>query len=344
VQRILFLRTFKDASADGLLLTNLAGMNGTRLSITGDQRDIGGIRDQWVHVHPDGPPFEERFAFLPATHDRWRRAIVEWINTAEAVLLHLSPKDVQLPAIVFAHVSPNEDWRRFATTPLTAPSTGRGLLREICYLNRLGQLPNTILLCQQDDRRPFDQLISYAQLAGDTYARSGRPLTPRMSALDKQLGHLTKAHCAITYCRRAPDDWHLPVFTAAVRAALDEVMATEGRPKRPCVDLNSVVGRSPGPRVVPPDNAMKIIQFSNIEDLFFIPSGELTDVSVNEMKGLLSQDAVDLGCPHCSAPIDEMFFYTSGLRRSKRWQKRVVARCQRCGRRSSTFGDDLAPT
>jgi hypothetical protein len=55
------------------------------------------------------------------------------------------------------------------------------------------------------------------------------------------------------------------------------------------------------------------------------------------MLGILSREAIRTGCPYCRGPIERMFFYTDAQQDLPR------ARCQVCARKSSLWGDALAP-
>ncbi len=96
-------------------------------------------------------------------------------------------------------------------------------------------------------------------------------------------------------------------------------------------------GTSPRPRHLPPDNELKVIAFTDVENIFFIPSGKITEISHAEMLGSLSREAIRTGCPYCRGPIERMFFYTQARQDLPR------AKCQACGRKSSLLGDALDP-
>jgi hypothetical protein len=81
----------------------------------------------------------------------------------------------------------------------------------------------------------------------------------------------------------------------------------------------------------------------DVEDLFFIPPGPLADIASIQTGHVLSADAAAVGCPRCRVPIKELFCYRPDPRWPLRRRDVIHARCQRCGRQSSMFGDDDFP-
>jgi hypothetical protein len=191
-------------------------------------------------------------------------------------------------------------------------------------------------------------LIALAGMMGDAVDMAGNLVTPRLTATDKQVGHLRKAFRGITYQR--PENCEImPNLAHAIQQALHEILA-EGHPRNAALwTPQDLCGTSPHPRRLPPDNELKVIAFTDVENVFFIPSGEIIEIDQREMLGILSREAVRTGCPYCRAPIDQMFFYTRGLERlgldnASEQQDWPNAKCQVCGHKSSLWGDDaLAP-
>jgi hypothetical protein len=93
------------------------------------------------------------------------------------------------------------------------------------------------------------------------------------------------------------------------------------------------------PSAPAPDNELRVIAFTDVESIFFIPSGKITEISHAEMLRILSREAIRTGCPYCRGPtdIERMFFYTDAQQDLPR------ARCQVCACKSSLWGDALAP-
>ncbi|GAA1560499.1 hypothetical protein GCM10009827_097200 [Dactylosporangium maewongense] len=350
---MLFLRTFKPDPLNFAVLTSLAlAVQDTAVvEIVGDLRDRAAIEAVWRDAFGPDATVDGAVELIPATRETWRREILVRIGAADAIVLNISPKDVDFPDFPFGPPMTemlNDFWERFMDSPIASPMTGRGLLREICYLNRLQRLPDTVVACEARYQPTLDDLIALGGTMGDAVDRHGNFVTPRLTAIDKQVGHLRKAFRGITY--RHPDGGGslLPAFAAALGSALREVLAGTAGHERPPVDLGNLTGRSASPRPLPPDGALKIVAFTDVEELLFLPPGELIEISHEEMGRILNREAVRLGCPYCHTRLPEMFFFTAGLRRhglrgdgQRDWPNGI---CQVCGHKSSLFGDDaLAP-
>ncbi len=220
--------------------------------------------------------------------------------------------------------------------PLALPLTGPGLLREICYLNRLQRLPDTVVVCASKYQAALDDLIALAGTMGTAVDMAGNLVTPKLTVADKQVGHLRKAFRGITY-HQTDNLKIMPNLAQGIRRALRELRA-EGRPRHTAPwTPQELCGTSPRPRNLPPDNELKVIAFTDVENVFFIPSGKITEISHAEMLGILSREAIRTGCPYCRGPIERMFFYTEAQQGLPR------AKCQVCGRKSSQLGDALDP-
>jgi len=111
--------------------------------------------------------------------------------------------------------------------------------------------------------------------------------------------------------------------------------------------LDGVWGRSSQPRRLPPDGAAKIVEFTDVETVLFLPDGEITEIDPRELPVLLDRQAVARGCPYCGASLGHLFVFRRGL-----WpagQAGEVANsappcraiCQECGHRSSLSGEQL---
>ena len=92
----------------------------------------------------------------------------------------------------------------------------------------------------------------------------------------------------------------------------------------------------------PPDNAAKLIEFTDVEELLVLPAGEITEISHDQMLVVLHREAIAHGCPHCRAATDRIFFFVEGLHTARELAETELstarARCQVCGRRSSYLG------
>ncbi|MFD8813332.1 hypothetical protein ACFV23_18025 [Streptomyces sp. NPDC059627] len=350
--RVLFLRTFTADDVSHSVLTSLAlALDGGpgRIEIVGDQRDRSALEESWEAAFGTRAP-EDRIDFVSSTREDWRKEILRRMTHADAVVLHLSPKDTDFLEFPFgppATGGGDDMWDRFMDAPFSRPITGPGLLREVSYLNRTGKLPATVVLCDDRHRQSLEDVIALSGVLGDATDVAGNFITPRLTAIDKQVGHLRKAFRAISYTR--PDG--APVMSdlaAALRRTLADLAAgpatAEATPWRP----EDLWGRSTEPRRLPPDNSQKIIAFSDVESVLFLPRGEITEIGAADMLSVLSREAIDTGCPYCRAPVDRMFFYVLGLWPSEELDRNgaphIRAKCQVCGHKSSQWdGDTLMP-
>lgn len=351
--RILFLRTFKSDPLNFVVLNSLAlaVLDTAVVEIVGDLRDRVAMDASWREAFGHSVAMADVVDLIPSTREAWRRDVLGRIEAADAVVLHISPKDIDFPEFPFG--PPINDmserfWERFMDSPLARPITGRGLLREICYLNRLQRLPDTVVVCDARYQPTLDDLIALGGTMGDSTDIRGNFITPRLTAIDKQVGHLRKASRGITYRHPANGGALLPEFAAMLAPALLEVTADRGSHERPAIELNNLLGTSAAPRRLPPDGELKVVAFTNVEEVLFLPPGELTEISHKEIGQILNREAARLGCPYCRARLSEMFFFTRGLERrglkgdgEGDWPNGI---CQVCGHKSSLFGDDqLAP-
>jgi hypothetical protein len=269
--------------------------------------------------------------------------VLERMFAADAIVLYLSPKDVDFPEFPFAdakhQIATGEEMRNaLVDAPMSRPITGPGLLREVAYLNRANMLPITVLVCGEQYQGTLNDLIALAGAMGDATDLAGNLLTPRFTATDKQVGHLHKAFRGIGF---QPGET-ASELGAAIRTALADLRAA-GITRQPVPwRLRDLWGRSPEPRNLPPDNAAKIIEFSDVEELLFLPEGEITEISRDEMLVVLDREAIAHGCPYCRAATDRIFFFVEGLHSARELAETelstVRARCQVCGRRSSYLG------
>jgi hypothetical protein len=105
------------------------------------------------------------------------------------------------------------------------------------------------------------------------------------------------------------------------------------------------LGVSDQPRVLPDDRKRKIIRYTPVEDIVVIPVGDLIEISLDEAKAHLSDEAIRRGCPYCYASLEQLLFHVYG----HKWPvdpHLLMAKCQQCGRRSrrhaGDFLDDIA--
>jgi hypothetical protein len=203
-------------------------------------------------------------------------------------------------------------------------------------------LPITVVVCDERYQETLNDLIALSGAMGDTTDLAGNLITPRLAAIDKQVGYLSRAYRGISF-DRGEDAPVLPRLAAAIRGTLAGMRVEETARRPPPWRLRDLSGRTAEPRRLPPDNKTKIVAFSDVEDVLFLPQGEITEISRGEMLTILDREAIAHGCPSCRAPVDRIFFFVDGLRtteeRTESGLSHVTGRCQVCGRRSTYEGD-----
>ncbi|MBM7494197.1 tetratricopeptide (TPR) repeat protein [Micromonospora luteifusca] len=345
--RVLFLRTFTEDDASYVVLNSLgAALDGGsgRIEIVSDQRDRATVEQHWAEAFGKRPaPID----FVAPGRDGWRRTVLERMAAADVIVLHVSPKDVDFPEFPFAQPSTElgMDWDRFMDAPMAGPITGGGLLREVSFLNRVRRLPVTVVVCDGRYRDTLDDLIALGGVMGDFTDMAGNWVTPRLAAIDKQVGHLRRAYRGISY-RRADGEVVVSDLAGALGLALGDLrdadITLEPAPWRPA----DLCGRSPEPRRLPPDGAAKIVAYTDVEAVLFLPEGEITEIDHREVPAILSRAAIATGCPYCRAPIERMFFFVRELMTREQRASGTPdlhAKCQVCGRKSSQWDTNLMP-
>jgi hypothetical protein len=190
--RVLFVRTARNDERNVLVLTTLASaVQGLgRVEVVGDPRDL---------------------KTLPA-------AAEQPTVTADVIVLHVSPRDVDFPDFPFP--PPGDLGDAFADD---RPLAGRGLLREIGLLHRLGRLPDTIVVCDRHDQPALDDLIALAGISGVATDEHGIAVTPRLTEADREVGLLREAFRGITY-----DQGNAAALATALRAAVADILSERG--------------------------------------------------------------------------------------------------------------------
>lgn len=335
-KRILFLRTYwsKDVDRALILALSLAAGHFGRIVVVGKQEGRSDIELFWDLIFgedyddDENARFEENIEYVASDDRAWRATIHAEIAKADCIVLYLSPKSKRFPQINIPSTF-DEYWR----TPLSEPSSGRGLLYEIAFLQRLDRLYQTFVIVEERHAAYIDTLMHHAE-AGDVFRLSedplaSKPLAARLSALDKQLANLQEARGFFTITL---EELASPLAGLVQRldAAILEIIGTPNISSGAVasIDPAQLTGRSPLPRRLPPDNEEKIIQYTNVEDLLYIPQGRIADLSRGEVRSRLHPEAVAYGCGHCQGPIDEILFFTDvGVPSSSI----LRGKCQQCG-------------
>lgn len=317
-----------------------------KLVIVGPAEDETLLRRYWSNRYGSNANLDRSVEYVISNDDQWRLTIHLQIWKADCILFHLAPKGSNFPQIRRPKMR-RFGFEEYYSAPLHDGSSGYGLLHEIVYLRRLGRIRQTIVLCTSKDFKYIDQILRLAPLMGGVgpdlapllsgYWFKNTPkglqaTTPRFSAFDKQLVSLGYAHTIITFTMNQVRDPLRSGFSQKVRPVVQRVVRNGKwrrkfswwRRSRP----NTLLGKSSRPRRLPPDNGRKIIQFTNVEDLVYIPRFEITEISLAEVLDLLSKEEIELGCPSCNAPLSRIFFFVRSLHRES--DDLIRGRCQQC--------------
>lgn len=350
-RRVLLLRTFKDPRADIVVLTALAAALEAqdRIVLVGDGQDKAAICDGWQRVLGPEPAFDRQVSYVRSSEENWRATVLREICVADAIVLHLSPKDLAFPPLsrppdLRAQFPPGalgERFRAFTETPLGQFPTGIGLLHEIVYLTWLNKVEQTVWVTENRYYRQVSERIGQAMTGlGDVFTARGQPLSPRMTALEQHLAYL-KDIPGLPF--PGPDEFRSRAkrFTAALDAELTRLSRTYP-PMPPEVRERAVaslpLGRSDHPRRLPPDGKPKVIRYTAVEKLVFIPTFDIVEISLDDARTVLSAEAADAGCPMCGAPLSNVFFYVTGLHYQGIHGREALrnayprGKCQSCGR------------
>jgi hypothetical protein len=344
---VLYLRTFRGTKSDNDMVAGiteaLCGL--AKLIIIGSAGAEVSLRRYWSRRYGEGVDHSDRLDYVVSTDDSWRQEVHRQISRANCILFYLAPKRGRFP-------SPNPSMMsldKFFSSPLFKGSSGEGLLQEIVYLRRLNKLPQTVLICRREDLENISRTISLAMIdahsepAPESYWFINTPsgiqaATPRFSTFGKQMVSLRRVHGIVTFdpinlTRSAAKSEFGPGLRVAVRHVIwkDRWRRINPRVRRPQYD--DVLGKSSAPRSLPPDDAQKIIQFTNVEDLLYIPRAELTDISPAEIVKILSPRDIKSGCLACSAPFHRLFFFVRSLHRKD--DEVIRVRCQNCLRQGA---------
>jgi len=358
-ERILYLRTFRGAEADYslIVMVALAAAGLGRIWVLGWPEGKVTLHAYWDKLFNSELQFEQYIDYVECDDESWRPAVHQRISEASCIVLHLSPKGDEFPRLsvpktpisIRSMDAFSDQFDEYYNTPLTHPSSGSGLLYEVAFLDRLKRMRRTLLICENTELDHIQEVIRAAHGAGmDVFDLKGselHPHAPRLTALDNQLVALSEAHGIVVYSQeelrglrksRLTKRWKSR-FTTKLRSSLLKVLLS-------ATDTDSVghstrrhaipLGKSPEPRRLPPDDELKVIQFTNVEDLLVIPYGKFVEVQLGDVYRALSADARSRGCPYCHAALDDIFFFSRELASTGTATTEIRGKCQRCGRQS----------
>lgn len=351
--RILFLRTFRGDDIEKIVITRVASAlmrdsNAApvgRLVVIGNEASEADLSDFWAQATGSKGDFGDAVDYVTATDDSWKHVVHREIARCGCVILFLSPKDESFPQFEMPDanvlLTPG-GYDAFYHLPMKENSTGKGLLQEVAYLERMERIDHTILLSHESHRQEVLKTIehSYFAMYGDVtiFGRGGmRALHPRKTALEKKLGVLHDLPNFVSFndseLERKQEGSSFTRLASIVKSLITQ--QDRGRESK-ALDYGLPIGSSPKPRRLPPDWEEKIISRWPVEDLVFIPPGNITEVPRERICAELSDEVVARGCPYCCSSLDNVFFYCYGLVQEHPdaiSEGYVRGKCQACGRR-----------
>lgn len=357
--QLLFLRPFWDArtTAEQVRTIYLATKDLAHLVVirNGTERThlrLRGDENAWLRYGTAvaklcdwaSPPLD--LTLMSASDENWQAIVVEQIRIADAIIINLAPR--KHPDFKdFTDISPNrepQDRLNFAHNPVHEAGTGRGLLRELEYCQRVGALGKVVALIPYEFYPRVQLAMRLAQLppgAADTFLLRDRHLIaeiPRLSALDQSISALADVNALIIYQKL--HGWRFKTcLRNVVRQCLRSSSPSSGTNEP--IPTSSLFGIPSEPIQLPPDNEPKRIRFTPIETLTNIPLGKIVEVSLDEV-GKMHPDVVDPSykCPGCGGNAENIFWFQYGLEADTSIGEVVFQKCQYCGHRDYILGPD----
>ncbi len=350
--RILFLRTFRSDDLEKMVIARVASAllrNSDELPIgqlvvIGDEAARAGLCEFWTQTDGSKDEFCDAIDYVSATDDSWKEVVHREIARCGCVILFLSPKDASFPRseLPDANVllTPG-GYDEFYHQPLKEDATGRGLLQEVAFLERMGRVENTILLSHEAHRQEILQIIehSYFAMYGDTmiFGMGGmRAVHPRKTALEKKLGVLHD----------------LPNFVSFNENDLRQIQAGSSFARLASIAESLIAKRDQGADsdVIARDLPIALRKPTEIttrlgrKDHFAMAggglsvhsTGNITEFPRERICAVLSDEVVARGCPYCCSSLENVFFYSYGLvpEHPETFSEGYVrGKCQACGRR-----------
>ena len=344
--RILYLRTFRERKPDHHVVVSLAAAVSRlgKLIVVGPDEGEASLQHYW-RSRFGNTDLRQHVEYVATSDDQWRRVIHFQISKANCIFLYLTPKRRRFPSLRPPRMR-EYSFQEFYSTPLREASSGYGLLHEVTYLHRLQKLRKTIVLCTIKDFRYINRILNMAPFIGYSSdmapltshvifrntPKGPRAVTPRFSSYDRQLVSLLSAHSIAPFARSQIRNPIRSGFSQHLESLVRRVVREEKRGKggRRAGGPNPTVllGKSSEPRRLPPDSARKLIQFTNVEDLLYIPRYEISDVRLAEVLIILGEEQAKRGCPSCKGPLSHVFFFVRALPRQA--DDLIRGRCQQC--------------
>jgi hypothetical protein len=164
-----------------------------RLVVIGNETSEVELSDFWAQATGSKGDFRDAVDYVAATDDSWKTVVHREIARCGCVILFLSPKDESFPRFEMPDanvlLTPG-GYDTFYHLPMKENATGKGLLQEVAYLERMERVDHTILLSHESHRQEILKTIehSYFAMYGDVtiFGMGGmRAVHPRKTALEK---------------------------------------------------------------------------------------------------------------------------------------------------------------
>lgn len=351
--RILFLRTFRGDAIEKMVITRVASALVRdsdaapvgRLVVIGNEASEADLSDFWAQATGSTGDFRDAVDYVTATDDSWKNVVHREIARCCCVILFLSPKDESFPRFEMPDanvlLTPG-GYDAFYRLPMKENATGKGLLQEVAYLERMEMVDHTILLSHESHRQEILKTIedSFFAMSGDVtiFGMGGmRAVHPRKTALEKKLGVFHDLPHFVSFSDSELERKQADSSFTRLASIVKSLVAQQYRGRySEALNRDLPIGTSSKPRRLPPDWKEKIISRWPVEDLVFIPPGNITEFPRERICAELSDEVVARGCPYCCSSLDNVFFYCYGLVQKHPdtiSEGYVRGKCQACGRR-----------
>jgi hypothetical protein len=95
------------------------------------------------------------------------------------------------------------------------------------------------------------------------------------------------------------------------------------------------------------DGKLKVIAHTAAEELVQLPTGEVVEIAVDDVRRFLAAEVAATGCPSCVGPLNRVFFYAD-VPEPMEWRPdlsgaEIRGMCQTCGRRCTVWSEGRLP-
>lgn len=349
MQRVLYLRAFRDDQADSAMISYFATLIGLtfkanqvegRLIVVGPPEKRRVLEHHWNRLF--GESQKQRIwdyvEYVMSLDADWRRQIHYQLDASSAVIFYVSPKDegeraFRLPQPMIQTGALNTESfdsfcnsiRSYFRSDLEESITGDGLLHELCYLERMDALDKTILVIWAHEYHTLQDAVAVSCKVRDILRfgvgiQGGEGggfsiVNPRIRSLDKKLEILTRISKAVGIDHQL-DIENLPImdmlaalYSGGITHFLIQVLNSGLSFKQTIEDNGLPLGKSKSWRRVLPDVDEKMIPFSNVEELVFIPTGKIIEVEKTTIALALKPGINERACACCQAELSRLLLF-----------------------------------